>query len=182
MSLVLVGTNHKFSPISFKEAGRLRNKKTLVIGLGKISEMIARHLSREGASSVLVSNRTYEKARELAETIDARAVRFDELKENLNNADIIISATASPHALIKKEDLIGIDRPILIIDLAVPRDVEPSVGDIKGIKLFNLDDLGSIKEDGIESEIEKANLIIDGELDILWKELIGSGRELVRSR
>lgn len=164
-----------------REAGDLKNKKALVIGLGKISEIVARRLSAEGVSSVFVSNRTYEKARELAETIGARAVRFDKLKENLNNADIIISATSSPHVVIKKEDLININRPILIIDLALPRDVEPAVAEIKGVELFNLDDLGPIKDEGMEGEIEKADLIIDKELDMLWKELIGSERELAPS-
>jgi glutamyl-tRNA reductase len=160
-----------------REIRQLRNKKAVVIGLGKISEMVAKRLSEEDISSVFVSNRTHEKAKEIAKSIGAQAIRFDELKSVLKDADIIISATSSPHVTVRKEDLIGINKEVLIIDLALPRDVEPAAADIPGVKLLNLDDIGSIKAEGMDAEAEKARLIIDREVDNLWQELTGSARE-----
>lgn len=160
-----------------RETKELKDRKALIIGLGKISEMAANKLSVEGVSTIFVSNRTYEKAKEIALDIGGEAVRFDALKDRLKEADIIISATSSPHVIIKKKDLIGINKPLLIIDLAVPRDIDPAVSELEGIKLFNLDDLGSIKGDDIGQKIEKANFIIDREADRLWREFTESELE-----
>ncbi|OGW82704.1 MAG: glutamyl-tRNA reductase [Omnitrophica bacterium RIFCSPLOWO2_01_FULL_45_10] len=163
--------------------GELKAKKILIIGLGKISEIVLKDLLKEDVKAVLVSNRTYEKAKQIAKTIGAAAIRFNELRENLKGADIIISATSSPHIILRVEDIREVieDRPktidhrqLLIIDLAVPRDVDPGAREIKGVKLYCLDDLTSIidnKLEGRNSEISNAEKIIEEEAHKVWRKI-----------
>ncbi|MCM8778912.1 MAG: glutamyl-tRNA reductase [Candidatus Omnitrophica bacterium] len=161
----------------------LSDKRILIIGVGKISELVLRYLKKERTDTVFVANRTYEKALRLAEHIDGEAVRFDRLREKLRDADVIISATASPHLIIKREDLVDIKKPILIIDLAVPRDVSPEVRNIEGIELFDLEDLNFLIEKNLEKrkrEIPKAEEIVEKETEKLWEEITALEREEVR--
>lgn len=151
----------------------LENRKILIVGVGKISELVTRYLKKENANCVFVSNRTYAKAVDFARALNAQALRFDKLKQQLFDTDIIISATRSPHPILKKKDFESINRPLLIVDLAVPRDVEESVKDIKGITLFNLDDLSCVAQENLDKRKEavfKANLIIENEVKTLWQE------------
>lgn len=147
--------------------GCIQNKRILIIGVGKISELITRYIKEEGAKTVFIANRTYAKAWQLARCIGAEVVRFDRLKEKLLDTDIIISATASPHFILKKEDLRDIKKPLLIIDLAVPRDVDPQVKYIEGISLFCLDDLDFIIENNLKSRRQS----MPQALDIINKEV-----------
>ena len=149
------------------KCGSIKNKKILIIGVGKISQLLTLYLKEEGARAVFIANRSYEKAFQIARSIGAEVVRFDRLKEKLLDTDIIISATASPHTILKEEDLQDAKRPLLIIDLAVPRDVDPDVKYIKGISLFCLDDLDFI----IENNLENRKQSIPQALDIINKEV-----------
>lgn len=157
-----------------REVKELCNKRVLVIGLGEVSERVVKFLSKEGVHAILVSNRTYQKAKKIAKSIGGSAVRFDYLKENLIQADVVISATSSPHTIIKKDDLIDIVKPILVIDLALPRDVDRTAKEIKGVRLFDLDDLQAVVEENIERrriEAEKAAAIINKEVEKLWPQI-----------
>lgn len=145
----------------------IEDKTVLVIGVGKISELVSKYLKKEKTKTVFIANRTFEKAKELAEFIGEEAVGFDRLKEKLQEADIIISATSSPHLILKKEDFVGINKPLLIIDLAVPRDVDTAVRDINGVSLFDLDDLDFI----IEKNLDKRRQIIPITLEIIKEEV-----------
>ena len=147
--------------------GCIKNKRILIIGVGKISELITRYIKDEGAKTVFIANRTYAKAWQLARRMGAEVVRFDRLKEKLLDTDIVISATASPHFILKKEDLRDIKNPLLIIDLAVPRDVDPQVKYIEGISLFGLDDLDFIIENNLQSRRQS----MPQALDIINKEV-----------
>lgn len=165
--------------------GGLRGKRILIIGVGKISELIVKQLKKRQASAVFIANKTFEKARQLADTINAEVVRFDRLREKLKEADVVISATASPHYILKKEDIGAViaSEPrrgersnllraarLLIIDLAIPRDVEPSVKEIDGVTLFNLDDLNPVIERHLGrriQEIPRARDIINKEVENL---------------
>ena len=147
--------------------GCIKNKRILIIGVGKISELITRYIKDEGAKTVFIANRTYAKAWQLARCMGAEVVRFDRLKEKLLDTDIIISATASPHFILKKEDLRDIKNPLLIIDLAVPRDVDPQVKYMQGISLFCLDDLDFIIENNLQSRRQS----MPQALDIINKEV-----------
>ena len=125
--------------------GELEGKNVLVLGAGETSELTSRHLVSNGITSIMVANRTYERAQWLADEIGGKAVRLDHLQAYLPDADLIISSTASPKYFIEAKDLSPYlnnrQRPLLIIDIAVPRDIEPAVGDLSHVTLYDIDDL-----------------------------------------
>lgn len=159
-----------------REFAEFTEKKLLLIGAGETSELVSRYLLKENINTLFVTNRTHKKAKKIAKSIGAKPLRFDRLKEILKSVDIVISATASPHVILRKEDLVNINKPLLILDLAVPRDIDPGVREIKGVRLFDLDDLNSVIEENISKrkiEAKKVSDIIDREVNRLWKESIG---------
>lgn len=126
--------------------GELTDKTVLVIGAGEIGELTTRYLMLNGVSSVIVSNRTYEKAVNMADNFNGRAIRFDDLPEELLKADIVISCTAAKHYVIHKDNCKEIlearqGEKIVFVDIAVPRDVDPKLGSIDGVFLYDIDDL-----------------------------------------
>lgn len=159
----------------------LSDKNILIIGVGKVTELVLKYLKKEGLKVTFVSNRTFDKAAKLASQINARAVRFDRLSEHLKTSDIVITATASRHPIIRKETIeISVKRKLLIIDLALPRDVDPGVRDIENVDLFGLEDLHTvIKRNMIKKshEAEKVRKIIDIEAEILWAKITKSEQE-----
>jgi glutamyl-tRNA reductase len=132
-----------------KQCGAIEDKKIMIIGGGRTSELLTESLAKEKARAIFIANRTYEKAAQLAKALNTEAVRFDSLPKKIPEVDIIIAATSSPHLIIKKEDLLKAKRPLLIVDLAVPRDVDPEIKFIDGVSLFNLDDLNPVIEDSL---------------------------------
>lgn len=158
-----------------EKIGALSDKRILIIGVGKISELVAMYLKKEGPDVVFVANRTFRKAEELSEKIGGKAIRFDELKREIKRADVVISATASPHLIIRKEDLAGLEGSLLILDLAVPTDVDIRVREIPGVELFRLNSLDSVIHRNLEkrkNEAEIARRIITGEVAKTWKGLL----------
>jgi glutamyl-tRNA reductase len=124
----------------------LKRRTVLIIGAGKMSETTLRHLAKRGAESILVSNRSFERAQELAGAYSGRAFRLSELPRLLVEADIVISSTSAPGCILHKEDFTDVTRqrcgrPLLLIDLAVPRDIDSAVQDFEGIYLYNVDQL-----------------------------------------
>ncbi len=160
-----------------KRIGALSGKNILIIGVGKVTELVLKYLKKENPNVVFVSNRTFEKANELASRIGAEAVRFDDLRQFLKEADVVITATASPHFVIKREVLEEVmcgSHSLLIIDLALPRDVDPRVKEIGSVDLFCLEDLDTVIKKNTEGRIQeakKARKIIDIEAGTLWKEV-----------
>jgi len=163
-----------------EELGTLKDKKILIIGVGKVAESLTQHMKRENIETIVfVSNRTFEKAQELAQAVGGQAVNFALLKQNLKEADAVISATGSPHTIIRKEEIAEMLRhkqrtsnqhPLLIIDLAVPRDVDPEVKHLEGVTLFCLDDLDFIIRrtvDRRKQEIPRVLRIIREEVEDL---------------
>lgn len=151
--------------------GSLDGKNVLLIGAGEMGSLVANSIANKKACTILIANRTYEKAVELARSIGGRAVKFDMLEECLEIADVVISATSAPHYILKKElverTMERRERELLVIDIALPRDVEESVGDISGILLHTIDDLRSISERNLKKRVEKVPLaekIIEEEL------------------
>ena len=161
--------------------GRLEGKNILIIGTGKVTELVVRHLEKETPKVILIANRTFEKAKALAGLINARAVRFNELKSSLAKADIIITATRSPCFIIKKEMLEGIaGNKVIILDCALPRDVDPQVRCIKNVELFYLEDLKDVIEKNVSGKLrqtERLKEMIRIETGKLCKEYIGSETE-----
>jgi len=126
--------------------GTLANKKVMLLGAGKMSELSARGLVNNGASSVCVMNRTLEHGLELATKLGGTAVAFEQRWQYLVNADIVISSTSCPHTILsrKEAELIMRERkeqPLVIVDIALPRDIDPTVREVKGIFLYDIDDL-----------------------------------------
>ncbi|NPV52714.1 MAG: glutamyl-tRNA reductase [Firmicutes bacterium] len=131
--------------------GSLAGRVVLAIGAGEISELVVRDLARQGATSVVVANRTYEKACELAKAFGGIAIRFDGIRDWLERVDIVISSTGAPHIVIKKSQVEGAirhrnERALFFIDLAVPRDVDPDVGKLPNVFLYNIDDLKTVMQ------------------------------------
>ena len=129
--------------------GELQGKGILIMGAGEMSTLTVKHLVAAGASTVLVSNRSYEKAVKLAAECCGQAVRFDDMDQHLEAVDIVISATASKHFVLLPERMQEVmtnrqGRPILLIDIAVPRDIHPDIGEIPQITLFDIDDLREV--------------------------------------
>ena len=127
--------------------GDLSQRRVLVIGAGENGELTAQALRERGVHTIFVANRRYDRAIGLAQRFGGEAVRFDDLPAQLEQADIVVSCTSSPHQIFGREELgLMLDvrgpRPLVLIDIAVPRDIEPSVRDLcSGITLFDMDDL-----------------------------------------
>ncbi len=160
--------------------GRFVNLSVLVIGTGEIGKFLLIYLKQKGVNTVIIANRTYNKALSLAGELNCKIARFDELAEELLNVDVVICSTSSPHLILREADLrkvmSGRKKPLFILDLAVPRDVEESAKCISGVILYNIDDLGYVIEENIKRRKEEAILaerIIDKEIKnfvkILWK-------------
>ncbi|MCQ2961980.1 MAG: glutamyl-tRNA reductase [archaeon] len=154
--------------------GDLQDKNVLVIGAGKMGTLVAKALAEKNLKAIFVANRTYYKAIKLAEELEGEAILFDNLEEKLINADLVISSTGAPHAIINKERLLKvfdekIPKKMVFIDIANPRDIEDDVKEL-GIDLFNIDDLRGIAEKNKklrEREVIEAEKIIESEFDLL---------------
>ena len=123
--------------------GDLSARRVLVIGAGENGELTAKALRERGVHTVFVANRHYNRAIGLAQRFDGAAVRFEALPAELRRADIVVSCTSSPHQILGREELeqVSGDRQVVIIDIAVPRDVDPRVRDLRGVTLYDMDDL-----------------------------------------
>jgi glutamyl-tRNA reductase len=138
----------------------LSDREVLVIGAGDTSEKTARALLSRGARSIIVSNRSHERAVALAANLGGRAVLFEEWAKEFPKIDIVISSTAAPHHILdrpKLEPLMKLrrNRPLLLIDIAVPRDIDPAVNFMENVYLYNIDDLQSIADDYLNQRKEE---------------------------
>ncbi len=129
--------------------GSLQGRTVFLVGAGKMSELAARHLVQQGAGAILVTNRTIERARLLAEPFKGRVIPFEELHDAATQADIVISSTGAPHPIFRREHghifmQRRRNRPMFFIDIAVPRDVDPAVNKIDGIFVYDIDDLQQV--------------------------------------
>ena len=127
-------------------AVQLADRRVLVIGAGENAELTARALRDRGVQTLFVANRRYDRALGLAQKFGGRAVTFEEMPRELETADIVVTSTGAPHQIVGREELefvaaARMGRPLVMIDLAVPRDIEPSVRDCPGIALYDMDDL-----------------------------------------
>lgn len=153
-------------------------RTVMIVGAGKMSELTAKNLVGCGARKVLVTNRTYEKAVSLAEKFQGQPVDWEDLRDRLSEADIIISSTAATHFVLDREMISRAmrkrrNKPVFIIDIAVPRDVDPKVGKLMNVFLYDVDDLQSVVDANLaerEREAEKCEAHIEHELDgfVAW--------------
>ena len=160
--------------------GNLEDKKILVMGAGEIGTLVSKALARRCLSPIFIANRTYDRAVKLAEDLKGQAVRWDKFDEVMVDADVVICSTAAPHYLLTKEIIIHLMSlrrnpvPMIVIDISNPRNVEKSVAEVKGAKLYCIDDLHMIAEKNKaqrEKAIEKAQILLDEELIILEEDM-----------
>lgn len=134
----------------------------MLLGAGKMSETTARHLTSGGSTTVIVANRTYDRAVHLAEALNGRAIHYDEFGAHLAKVDIVISSTAAPHAVVTRpmvEAALKNRRhrdPLFLIDIAVPRDIEPEVGELPDVYLYDIDDLKQMVEEDMAERRRRA--------------------------
>jgi len=146
----------------------LRNCNALLVGAGETIELVARHLIEAGVQKIVIANRTLGRARELAQKFSAEAVLLAEIPEQLEDADIVITSTASQLPILGKgavEHALKVrkHKPMLMVDIAVPRDIEAQVGELRDVYLYSVDDLREIVDQnlrGRQSEARKADVII----------------------
>jgi len=163
--------------------GTLENKKVLLLGAGKMSELSARGLLNHGARSVRVINRTLEHASELAAKLGGVAIPFEEREQHMAEADVIISSTSCPHTILSRDGAELLmrgrqDKPLVIVDIALPRDIDSEVCEVKGVFLYDLDDLENVVDHNAgEREAAAAEA-----QEILQAEAQGFRRKLMAER
>jgi glutamyl-tRNA reductase len=145
--------------------GSLQGRTVFLVGAGKMSELAARHLVQQGAGTILVTNRTMERARRMAEPFNGRVIPFEQLHDSAVEADIIITSTGAPHHIFRPEHGQAFlhkrrNRPMFFIDIAVPRDVDPACNKIEGLFVYDIDDLQQVAAAHIA---ERRNIAADAE-------------------
>ncbi len=163
--------------------GTLAGKEVLVLGAGKMSELSARYLLKQEAKSVCVINRTFEHAAELATTLGGTATPFEARWQQMESADIVISSTSCPHTILSRDQAEFIararnGRPLVIVDIAMPRDVDGAVGEVPGIFLYDLDDLEKVVQ---HNAGEREAAALDAQ-KIVEEEACGFRRKLLAER
>jgi glutamyl-tRNA reductase len=146
--------------------GELEGRRIMILGAGETSERTAWSFQSRGARQLFVSNRSFQRATQLAEAIGGRAIRFDDWEEEFRDLDILVSSTSAPHAIVtraKLEPMLRMrrDRPLFIIDLAMPRDVDPAVHDLDGVYVYDLDSLRAIAGRTLEARKKEAEACDD---------------------
>ncbi len=172
-----VSVSYAAVELAKKIFGELRDKSVMLVGAGEMAELAARYLVSQGVKTVVVSNRTFNRAVELARELDGSAIRFEDFMEALIRTDIVISSTGAPHYIINKKNVKDAlrarkNRPIFFIDIAVPRDVDPEVNELDNVYLYDIDDLENVIQHNIkerEREARKAESILKEEVDKFLK-------------
>jgi len=168
-----VSVSYAAVELAKKILGPLQDKTVLIVGAGEMADLATQYLMLNGVRSVIISNRSYEKAVEMAFQFDGRAARFDDLPAELEHADIVISCTSARHHVLKEDNcqqplLSRNGRKIIMIDVAVPRDIDPALASIEGVFLYDIDDLQGVIDLNMAARRKaalKANSIIADELD-----------------
>ena len=160
--------------------GNLAEKTIMIIGAGKMGEACVRHLAKRGAKSVLVSNRSFERAEELAQAVGGRAVRFDDCQKAMTEVDIVVSSTSAPQMVFSRHDIEAVmkarrNRPLVLTDIAVPRDIDPDVQLLENVYLYNIDDLEAVVRKNVQSrekELAQCHAIIERRAAALWAKIM----------
>ena len=162
--------------VAGKIFGDLAGRTALILGAGDMAELAATCLSDEGVQITLVANRTQERARAIAERLGGRAISLEEAWAHFATTDIVLCSTAAPHAVVTWERVGSViaerrGRPLCVLDLAVPRDVDPAVGQIENVFLYDVDDLQTVAAQATarrRDEIPAAERIVEEETDLFW--------------
>lgn len=178
IALLPVSTGSCAAALAEKILGELEGRKLLAVGAGQIGATVARHFSKRGVGLV-VSNRTRAKAEALSATLDGQTIEFERWKSLCADVDVVVFATQSPHPLLTYEEVSEImrlrrNRPILILDMSVPRNVDPEVAQLESVFLFDVDEIQSIttahRSVRVE-EAEKAEELINRSAHAVWRKM-----------
>lgn len=169
--------------VASKIFGDLKGRSALILGAGEVAELAATCLVAEGVQVSLVANRTYDRARVIADRMGARALTLEDAWTHFSSADVVICSTAAPHAVVTWERVSHAierrrGRPLCILDLAVPRDVDPAVGQLENVFLYDIDDLQTVAAQAAARRLEEvpaAEQIVDEEVERFWGWLEGLG-------
>jgi glutamyl-tRNA reductase len=167
-----VSVSHVAVELARKIFGDLRDRSVLLVGAGKMSEVAARQMVRDGARASVLGGRTFEKAEQLAASLGGRAAPFEDLRTELARADIVISGTGAAGVVIRRDDVEAAQaarrgRPLFVIDIAVPRDVAEEAGKVSGVFLYDLDDIKTVAEANLrerKKEAAAAEAILEQEI------------------
>jgi glutamyl-tRNA reductase len=148
--------------LSRKIFGSLNNRTVMIAGAGKMSELAARHLRRSGASHVFVTNRTHERAVEMAKLFQGTPVEYTRFVSMLPEVDILITSSGAPHYILHKEEMQRViaarrNKPMFLIDIAVPRNIEPSINDLDNVFLYDIDDLQEVVNANLRERMKEAD-------------------------
>lgn len=159
--------------------GSLDHRKVLLIGAGKMSELAARHLARAGASDITVTNRSAARATAMAEIFNARTVPYEAFMTAMHSTDVVLTSSGAPHFILTRDNMRPIvharkGRPMFLIDIAVPRNIEPAVNSLDGVFLYDIDDMQKVVESNMrvrQAEAEEAERIISEEVARMMQRL-----------
>ncbi len=165
----------------FKE---LSGKSFMLLGAGEMAELAARHLVNNGVKDVRVANRTYDRGCELAKDFNGRAIRFEDLLQELVSTDIVICSTGASDYVLSKQQMQRImkerrHKPVFLIDISVPRNIDPDINELDNVYLYNIDDIQEVVDTNLlerKKEAEKAEKIVEGEVEkfIKWMSSLNS--------
>lgn len=155
----------------------LPEKSFMLLGAGEMAELAAKHMMTFGVKSVTVANRTFERGCELASEFNGRAIKFEDFLKEMVHSDIIICSTGAPAYVLHKEQMQKVmkerrQRPVFIIDISVPRNIDPGINDLDNVYLYDVDDLQGVVDSNImerQREAKKAEDIVEGEIDSFEK-------------
>jgi len=156
-----VSVSYAAVELARKIFGTLDGRTVMIVGSGKMSELAARHLRRSGAAHIFVTNRTYERAQELAVVFQGTPVEYSRFLSLLPEVDIVITSSGAPHYILSKEDMQRVitarrNKPMFLIDIAVPRNIEPCVNEVDNIFLYDIDDLQEVVNANLRERIKEA--------------------------
>jgi glutamyl-tRNA reductase len=168
-----VSVSYAAVELARKIFGSLKGHSVMIIGSGKMGELAAKHLHRSGAKRIFVTNRTWERAQEMAALFQGRAVDYTEFASMLHEVDIVIASSGAPHYILSREDMQRViaarkNKPMFLIDIAVPRNIDPAVNDVEGVFLYDVDDLEGVVNANIQErskQAEQAEAIVIDEVE-----------------
>ena len=155
--------------------GSLKNQRVMLIGAGKMSELAARHLLRSGVQQIYVTNRTDTRAKQVSDLVRGTIVPYDQFRTRLKEVDIVITSSGAPDYILHKDEMKKIiearkNRPMFLIDIAVPRNIEPAVNELDNIFLYDIDDLQRVVDENLKGRMDQAaeaDKIVTEEVDRL---------------
>jgi glutamyl-tRNA reductase len=174
-----VSVSYAAVELARKIFGSLSNRTIMIVGAGKMSELAARHLRRSGASHVFVTNRTHERSMEMAKLFQGTPVEYTRFQSMLPEMDIVIASSGAPHYILTREDMQRViaarrNKPMFLIDIAVPRNIDPAVNQIDNVFLYDIDDLQEVVNSNLRErhkEAERAEIMVAEEVDRMMARL-----------